>query len=379
MRLLDYLDGRLVGRRQLRTGFFRVLRHLATLDDTREVFSGLLREQGAACIVPELARYDSRDVPYPALRKPGGETVSQSGAVVFITARFRTGSTLLWNLFRHVPGVTAYYEPFNERRWFDPHTRGTHTDATHLQIDNYWAEYDGLEVLGKWYSSEWRFRQLYMGASAHNPSMERYIAALIARAAGRAVLQFNDVDLRLPWLRAHFPAAKLVHLYRNPRDQWCSTLHGASLPMRHLTLREFERHDGFYLLGWGRDLRHCFPFLALEPDAHPYELFYQIWKLSYLFGTLHADLSLSFEDLTGDPGRVLRWLLAELDFRQVEVSQLLRWVSPVTHGKWRLQHCDDLYDAIESRVDATFVTYQRACVGFFPQRLSRNFRELRSA
>lgn len=368
---------RLPFRRRLRARFFRVLRHLATLEDTREIFGGLLREQGAAAIVPELGRYDALDVPYPELRRPGTHVENRGRDAIFITARFRTGSTLLWNLFRHTPGVTAYYEPFNERRWFDPRTRGTQTDATHLQVENYWAEYDGLEELEKWYSTDWRFRRLYMAASAHDPAMERYVGALIERASGRAVLQFNEVDLRLPWLRAHFPAARLVHLYRNPRDQWCSALHGAPLPMRHLTLREFAPHDGFYLLDWGRDLRHCFPFLALEPEAHPYELFYQLWKLSYLFGTTHADLSLSFEDLTGDTPRVLSWLLAELDLPQAQIAPLLRWVSPVTHGKWRLQHCDDVYEEIESRVDAAFAGYRRAAVGFFPQRVSRDFKELR--
>ncbi|MGH9959422.1 MAG: hypothetical protein ACREBC_20235 [Pyrinomonadaceae bacterium] len=39
--------------------------------------------------------------------------------------------------------------------------------------------------------------------------------------------------------------------------------------------------DGFYLLTWGWDLWHYFPFLTLDDESHPYELFYQIWKLSY--------------------------------------------------------------------------------------------------
>lgn len=33
--------------------------------------------------------------------------------MVFVTARFRTGSTLLWRLLRELPDLTANYEPFH--------------------------------------------------------------------------------------------------------------------------------------------------------------------------------------------------------------------------------------------------------------------------
>jgi len=69
---------------------------------------------------------------------------------------------------------------------------------------------------------------------------------LIDHAPGRAVLQFNDVDLRLPWLRARFPEADILHVYRHPRDQWCSTLPRGEFDMTALQLRAFEKYDGFY-------------------------------------------------------------------------------------------------------------------------------------
>ena len=55
----------------------------------------------------------------PGSRAPGRRAEPRRRPPIFITARFRTGSTLLWNIFRHIEGCTAYYEPFNERRWFD--------------------------------------------------------------------------------------------------------------------------------------------------------------------------------------------------------------------------------------------------------------------
>jgi hypothetical protein len=64
--------------------------------------------------------------------------------IVFITARFRSGSTLLWNLFRNIDGITSYYEPFNERRWFDKSAHGDKIDTTHKGVNDYWSEYSDL-------------------------------------------------------------------------------------------------------------------------------------------------------------------------------------------------------------------------------------------
>jgi hypothetical protein len=54
--------------------------------------------------------------------------------LVIVTARMRTGSTVLWNLFRNMTGVTAYYEPFNEKRWFLPREQKDQIDPTHRNV-----------------------------------------------------------------------------------------------------------------------------------------------------------------------------------------------------------------------------------------------------
>src|SRR5205807_1818767 len=105
----------------------------------------------------------AQESPYPELA--GGGTARESrqfSDAVFITGRFRSGSTLLWNLFRNAPNVTAYYEPLNERRWFDPRARGDRVDRTHRFVAEYWREYDGLEELGDYYREDWIGRNLYM-------------------------------------------------------------------------------------------------------------------------------------------------------------------------------------------------------------------------
>ena len=232
---------------------------------------------------------------------------------IFITGRFRSGSTLLWNLFRHVEGITSYYEPFNERRWFDEATRGERVDPTHRHVTEYWSEYVGLTELRAYYDERWIDTELFMDEFSWNPDMERFVALLVDRARGRAVLQFNHIDFRLQWLRRTFPTAYLVHIFRHPRDQWCSTLLDPQSFPRDGRMEDFRPSDHFYLLRWARDLKYHFPFLDEGGVRHPYELFYYIWKLSYLFGRVYCDYSLAFERLVSEPavelrGSSMRWV-----------------------------------------------------------------------
>ena len=345
-------------RNWLRELFFRFIRHIAALGDSRDILNSMLREQNVACIPRE--GKGSWDVAYPELA-PREETrpTSQRSDIVFITGRFRSGSTLLWNVFRHIDGVTSYYEPFNERRWFDPSRRGDRVDATHLDVSEYWSEYEGLEALAEHYHESWTCRRLYMDAHAWNPSMQRYIEIMVERARGRPVLQFNRVDLRLPWLRARFPNAKVLHIVRHPRDQWCSSLPTPVRDGRSLTLRDFQTLDGFYLLSWGRDLANYFPFLSVHPDAHPYELFYQIWRLSYLFGRRYADLSVRLEDLLESPRVVIAEVLRAVSIDARESKRLEALVKPVRVKRWHSFADDEWFEAIERRVHIAFVDYFR--------------------
>src|SRR5262249_53451836 len=116
---------------------------------------------------------------------------------ILVTGRFRSGSTLLWNLFRNMNGFTSYYEPHNERRWFDPKTRGDRIDPTHKKVSNYWTEYEGLDELANYYREEWVQRNLFMDEHSWDPAMWHYTRILVERAKGRAVLQCNRVDFRL--------------------------------------------------------------------------------------------------------------------------------------------------------------------------------------
>ncbi|MGH9959423.1 MAG: hypothetical protein ACREBC_20240 [Pyrinomonadaceae bacterium] len=59
----------------------------------------------------EFSLHQDPDPYYPELKRGSGPESSRlRSAIIFITGRFRSGSTLLWNLFRNVEAVTAYYE-----------------------------------------------------------------------------------------------------------------------------------------------------------------------------------------------------------------------------------------------------------------------------
>ncbi|MBI3864412.1 MAG: sulfotransferase [Planctomycetia bacterium] len=303
------------------------------------------------------------DIPGPGYAELG-RTQAPSAAcmrsdAVIITARFRTGSTMLWNLFRNVQGCTAYYEPMSPSRYFDPANRVERVDPTHHGVQEYWAEYEGLSELARLYRVDWHHRNLLMGPDSWNPDLKRFIEVMIEKAKGRPVLQCNRIDFRLPWVRRHFPKARLIHLYRHPRDQWCSTVQDnqsrskarmtgqATRPERFdfgkdSTWQQFAEHDYYYLTIWGNDLRHHFPFLDQQRLRHPYQLFYFIWKLSYLFGRKYADYSVEYEALLANPEPQLRQLMGAAGVLEFDLAQLRSLLSAPALGKW-MSYADDAW------------------------------------
>lgn len=336
-------------RRGVRSTFYDVCRRALGTDDGRRLLAdsliGITRPGRLPDVrVSPAALYS--DLP-GAQGAPG-----RRRRPVFVTARFRSGSTLLWNLFRHVPGCTAFYEPLNERRWFDPATRGSKVDATHLGVSDYWLEYDGLASLGRWYRDEWTSRRLFMNEDDEDADLAAYIGALVDAAPSRAVLQFNRVDLRLPWLRRCFPDAVILHLYRHPRDQWCSTLIDPARVPRSVSIDEFGAHDEYYLLAWARDLAYNFPFLDPRTATHPYELFYYLWRLSLTFGFAYADASFSFERLCDRPDEELPQVMRAAGIDEYPLAGLTALISRRTpDGRWREYAPDEWFAAIEARCE----------------------------
>jgi hypothetical protein len=311
-----------------------------------------------------LLRGVSTSTPYPELGVPRrAPRASDRSDVIIVTGRFRSGSTLIWNLFRQAGGFTAYYEPLNERRWFDPIARGEQTDATHRKVSDYWREYDGLEVLGRYYDEDWIRRDLLMDANSWAPDLKQYVDILIDRAPDRPALQFNRIDFRLPWFRRHYPRAAYIHIFRQPRDQWCSTLMEdvARVP-RGATMEDFRPYDKFYLSNWAEDLKYHFPFLDGRRIDHPYQLYYFIWNLSYLFARKYCDHSVQFESLVRRPDEEIPGLFRAVGVESVDLESLKKVLVAPSLGRWR-EYADEgwfqAHEVVCDEVIADFLAVSR--------------------
>lgn len=286
---------------------------------------------------------------HPYQQKMAEKKQHDGAGAIIITSRFRSGSTLLWNLFRQTGLCTAYYEPFNERRWFDSATRGQGVDSTHRGVANYWQEYQDLPELGNWYNEDWIRHQLLMGEQAVNNPMQAFIQHLIEQAPLRPVLQFNRIDFRLPWLRKQFPKAHFVHLYRHPRDQWCSFLTDTGLMNKDRVQHNYQ--DAFYLNSWCRDLAKHYPLLDEQQTPHPYQRFYYLWKLSYLFGSQYCHHSLGFEALNLQPEQQLHTLFEAVELTDAPIEKLTAIFQAPKAERWRDYAGDDWFSPLEQECE----------------------------
>lgn len=283
------------------------------------------------------------------------ERVLDWKSTFFVTARFRSGSTLLWRLLRDCKELRAYYEPLNERRWFDKDHRGRRVDPSHSGVTSYWLEYESLPIQEISWDDDWPSLDLYMPPVQPGHRLHRYLQLLIADAPNRAALQFNRVDFRLEWLSKRFPSIPILHLIRNPRDQWLSTFQKHHPVRKQAVVADLLGRDEFYLTKWAHDLARYIPLLAETEDLHPYELSYLIWRLSQSFADKFSDYQMSYEDLVSNPTRTLadagkRFHLADLHrssaVESITATSVNRWRDYASEGwfREREERCDELLD-----------------------------------
>jgi hypothetical protein len=267
---------------------------------------------------------------------------------VFITGRFRSGSTLLWNVFRNIPGCKAFYEPCNDLLLTHIECN-TPPQPSHVGVSSYWDEYRPIiDDLRNRHNTEFGFKNLYLEADDRFEAFEGYIRFLLDSCNNlQPVLQFNRVDFRLPWLRKKFPGATIIHLFRNPRDQWYSMVH--SLPEEQW----FDPgvNTDYDLLVWSCSLTPVFPFLFGEHVKTSYHRHYLIWKLSKIAGINNSDLSIDFNnELIASPTKTIREMLrvSGIDADVGRLSTLV--VSPETE-KWRTMREEGWFEQAEAECD----------------------------
>lgn len=267
-----------------------------------------------------------------------------------ITARFRSGSTLLWRLLRACPSIKAYYEPLNPRKWFCPSTRGLSVDKTHQLVTEYWHEYQNIPVKNTPWEERWANTELYLSPLQPELKLQRYLQLLMDKSDQRAVLQFNRMDFRLAWLRQCFPTVPILHLYRNPRDQWLSTFQRTSPPppsMKPHIVKESE----FYADSWAADLSKTLPIFRDRQEFHCYELSFLLWRLSQVYAGNTATQSIAYEDLVQSPEKTIHALSKTLHLPELVDSTATNTINKASVGRWESYASDDWFLEKEYRMN----------------------------
>jgi hypothetical protein len=210
---------------------------------------------------------------------------------VFITGRFRSGTTALWNILRQEPTVFGVYEPMHDN--LREHlVNELPTDPSHHGVTDYFRELrpHREEVLA-YYRPEFGTCRLALAAGDAHPELKAYLDFLI-QLAGKStpVLKFVRMDYRLPWLRRNFPDAVIVHIHRQPRAQWRSMT--ARNPVAEATARGL---GVFQLNAFAASLLFAVPEIMTPGVACSYERAYYLSRISRAVGEKYADLTIDFD------------------------------------------------------------------------------------
>src|SRR3974390_441624 len=145
---------------------------------------------------------------------------------VFLTGDFCSGSTLLYTLFKETGQYHCLYEPLHSllREYLIWPLR---TYEHHYFVRDYFDGYSEFDRINELFDPSWATSGLYLDASHSAPRLKAYLDYLIEQGFkhnDRVLLKFNQMNFRLPWLRAQYPEAKIVHIYRDKESQWNSIL-----------------------------------------------------------------------------------------------------------------------------------------------------------
>ncbi len=267
---------------------------------------------------------------------------------IFITGRFRSGTTLFWNFFDRLPGYAAFYEPLHDN--LVAHIQYTDPMPSHVGVNTYWNEYrpvfDGVKERHR---PEFGYRSLVLEPDDTYPELKEYLDFLIKSAyPRRPVLQFNRVDFRLPWLLKEFSDARIIHVTRNSRDTWLSS-------RRHLPLDRWAdpyEPDAYDLLMWAVALEKDFPFLMNPEPVNSYELFYSLWLLSNSMGKYLSHVSIDYDhNLITDPQHGLDLLVQAGCLYRDEVRKAAETVSVPDPLPGTEYFDDEFFSAIEDHCE----------------------------
>lgn len=245
---------------------------------------------------------------------------------VFLHGGWRCGSTYIWNKFRALPGVVAFYEPFNEKLakctagQIDKDTETTWGSRHPALEAPYWAEYLPLITNAGVLRYEDRFALQRFFVSSHDELEESgYLRLLLAHAQNahsQAVLGFSRSLGRVGSIKRTFGGNHVV-LMRDPVQQWLSSrsyrLEGETsyFELCHLMILALAPADS--LAGrtakwlqlprlpagaFGRQYRFIQSHFRRLEDELSYKAFIALYILAYLEALPEADLVIDMDLLS---------------------------------------------------------------------------------
>ncbi|MBM2821859.1 MAG: hypothetical protein HW413_605, partial [Thermoleophilia bacterium] len=220
--------------------------------------------------------------------------------LTIVSGDFSSGTTLLFTLFRNTEGCHCLYEPLHERllHWLVWPPR---VYEGHSYVGAYVDEYRGFSEIPKLFDPAWGVSRLHLGPEDDADELFRYLDYLVDASHTRApnvVLKENRFTFRLGWLKARFPHAHIVHVWRDRDDQWRSVVRRTQEYLEREDIGQ-DRPDfmGFRMAAWCDDLAPTYPELAAERSSSGFERFCRLWELSQAEHCRHADVSVELAEL----------------------------------------------------------------------------------
>lgn len=251
--------------------------------------------------------------------------------LVFVSGDFCSGSTLMFTLFRKTQRYHCLYEFLHENLdefliyWLRP-DESDH----HFFVDAYHREYKGFDCIPQLWNPAWGISGFELRADARDDALYRYISYLIGASFGRCpnvMLKENRITFKLGWIRANFPAARIVHIHRRKEDQWKSIVRRVQAAYGREDVGQ-SRPDfrGFNIAGWCDDLSGTYPVLAAGNFKSGFERFSALWELSYAENRKYADISIDYDELTKNFDLTAERLWAGIGARDIDTPALRKYV-----------------------------------------------------
>ncbi len=284
------------------------------LKELRESFASVLSQQSVN-IINEL-EFDNffNNQPFERLQVYLQEEVKNLNReetekdCIFITGRYRTGTTFLYSLFSYLENTAVFYEPLHPDllEYLDQSqnlSEQLKALNSHTFKGQYFEEYKVLnrDILFSLHQKEFGSRKLIMSTVDSYYDLKNYLFFLIRSLPDLPlkILQFNRVDFRLGWLKKNFPNALIVNLRRNPRDIYASY---RSVNTRNMGENNEKEIGGLFYLDQYINLlgKLSSPQICVQ-QMNTYEKIYFLNQLSNLWSDYLADVILDYEELVEDP------------------------------------------------------------------------------